>query len=236
MKSTCCRLLLLFGCVLLLAGIGFAGPCPSTTYDNYLGSGFSCGTDDKTFANFSYQSTSNPPGFSVPAGSVSVQPITTVGNPGFRFSAGWMASNASGILAVDSLIGYDVTVNPGGALITDVSLGIGGVGFSGTGSVFVDETVCLGAMLPSCTGGQFEQLSVYDYSGGTKLFDELSFAGVSFVDVEKDIEINAGTDGTARLSLVTNQFSETTPEPGSIVLFGSGVLGLAGLLRRKLSL
>ena len=28
----------------------------------------------------------------------------------------------------------------------------------------------------------------------------------------------------------------TVPEPGSLVLFGSGVLGLAGLLRRKLSL
>lgn len=28
----------------------------------------------------------------------------------------------------------------------------------------------------------------------------------------------------------------TTPEPGSIVLFGSGLLGLAGILRRKLNL
>jgi hypothetical protein len=30
-----------------------------------------------------------------------------VGNPGFKFSAGCMASNASGILTQDSLIGYD---------------------------------------------------------------------------------------------------------------------------------
>jgi PEP-CTERM motif len=30
--------------------------------------------------------------------------------------------------------------------------------------------------------------------------------------------------------------SSTTPEPGSMILFGSGVVGLAGLLRRKLSL
>ncbi len=30
--------------------------------------------------------------------------------------------------------------------------------------------------------------------------------------------------------------TSTTPEPGSMMLFGSGVIGLAGLLRRKLSL
>jgi hypothetical protein len=36
---------------------------------------------------------------------------------------------------------------------------------------------------------------------------------------------------------VENQFSETTtPEPGSLVLFGSGIVCLAGALRRKLSL
>ena len=38
--------------------------------------------------------------------------------------------------------------------------------------------------------------------------------------------------GTTDLSYSTS----TTPEPGSMVLFGSGVIGLVGLLRRKLSL
>lgn len=32
------------------------------------------------------------------------------------------------------------------------------------------------------------------------------------------------------------QFGTTTPEPGSIALFGSGILGLVGVLRRKLML
>ena len=35
---------------------------------------------------------------------------------------------------------------------------------------------------------------------------------------------------------VTGLFYRAVPEPGSMMLFGSGVIGLADLLRRKLSL
>jgi PEP-CTERM motif len=35
---------------------------------------------------------------------------------------------------------------------------------------------------------------------------------------------------------ITGPIHGTTPEPGSILLFGSGVLGLAGVLRRKLNI
>ncbi len=236
MQSKGSQLLLLFGCIVLMAGVGVAGVCPTTTYDNYLGSGFSCGIDDKTFFNFVYSGSSNPPGYGLPAGSIAVTPITTPQNPGFQFSGGWFASTASGITEQDSLIQYTVTVNQGGNPITDLSLSIGGVSWTGTGSVLVNETACLGAVFPSCTGGQEITLSVYDSSVGSKLFDSASFAGVSEVDVEKDITVQAGTNGSAAVSLVTNQFSETTPEPGSLVLFGSGVLGLGALLRRRFSL
>ncbi len=235
MQSRWSTVLLVFACVVLLTGIGFASACPTTTLDNYLGLGFSCGIDDKTFSNFVYSYDSNPPGFGKPAGSVFVTPLTTPRNPGLQFSTGWFASTSSGILQMDSAIQYSVNVNPGGSPITDFSLSIGGVGWTGTGAVIVDETVCLGAMLPSCSGGQEATLSVFDSSGGTKLFDSMTFAGVTEVDVQKDIQVEAGTNGSASLSLVTNQFSEI-PEPASIMLFGFGVLGLAGVLRRKLSL
>jgi hypothetical protein len=36
------------------------------------------------------------------------------------------------------------------------------------------------------------------------------------------------------IETTTTTSSGTTPEPGSIMLFGSGILGLAGILRRKL--
>lgn len=236
MQSKWFSALLVIACVVLLSGIGFASACTNTTLDHYIVPGFSCGIDDKTFSNWDYHGTGNPPGFGLPAGSIDVEPITTPGNPGFLFSAGWFVSTSSGVLAQDSLIEYTVNVNPGGALITDLSLSIGGVGFGGTGSIFVDEDVCIGARFPSCAGGQVEHLAVFSSADGTKLFDSISFAGVSEVDVEKDIELNAGTAGNARLSLVTQNYSEgAVPEPSSILLFGSGALAFAGVLRRKLT-
>lgn len=60
-----------------------------------------------------------------------------------------------------------------------------------------------------------------------------------------NFNVTAGTAGTHGLSLnddwIQGDFyvdnvaltMNTTPEPGSLVLFGSGMLGLAGLLRRK---
>lgn len=233
MQSRWSTVLSVFACVVLLTSIGFAGACPTTTLDNYLGPGFSCGINDKTFSNFVYSYDSNPPSFGIPAGGVFVTPITTSGDPGLQFSAGWFASTSSGIIQEDSAIQYSVHVNPGGLPITDVSLSIGGIAWTGTGAVVVDETVCLGAMLPSCSGGEEATLSVFDSSGGVKLFDSMTFSGVTEVDVQKDIEIEAGTNGSASLSLVTNQFSEV-PEPASLMLFGSGVLALAGVLRRNL--
>ncbi len=228
--------LLVTACIVLLSGIGFASACPSTTLDQYLGSGFSCGIDDKTFSNWGYHGTANPPGFGLPPGSIDVEPITTPGRPGFEFTAPWFVSTSSGVLAQDSLIEYTATVNPGGMLITDLSLTMGGAGFGGTGSIVIDETVCLGATFPLCTGGTVETLRVFDSVDGSKFVDHITFDGVSVVDVEKDIELDSGTNGNASLSLVTQQFSEgATPEPSSILLFGSGALAFAGVLRRKLT-
>jgi hypothetical protein len=217
-----------------VAAFADVSACPTATYDVYVASGFQCGIGDKTFADFMYSATSNPPGFGIPAGGVAVTPITTAGNPGFQFSAGWFASTSSGILEENSTIQYSVSVNPGGALINDLSLAIGALSFDGTGFIGVSETACVGAMLPSCTGGQILTLSVFDSSSGSKLFDSASFAGVSEVDLQEGITLQAGTNGTASLSLVTNQFSEApVPEPGTLSMLGLGVLAVAGFARRK---
>jgi len=219
--------------------VAFAADCQSTTYDVYIVPGFSCSIDDKTFSDFTYTGTSNPPGFSIPAGGVAVTPITTPGDPGFQWSAGWHASTTSGVLTQDSLFQFTVNVDPGGAPITGLSLSIAGAGVTGTGEVFVNEQACIGALLPQCSGGTVVTLQVFMTSQGQQLFDSVSFAGVTEVDVAKDLEVQAGTNGSASVSLLTDQFQEgqsTVPEPGTLSMLGMGGLALFGFARRKMNL
>jgi len=226
--------------VVLVAAVGGYAQCTQTTLNNYLGSGFQCTVNDQTYSNFFYTSESNPTGFQVPASSVTVTPITTPQDPGFQFTAaGWSASTASGVLSVDSTLEFNVTsVSP----ITDLSLSIAGVGFTGTGSVNLDETACLGGILPSCSGGTEVMLSVFCNStecNQSSTFDQVNFAGVNEVSVEKDLLISAGTNGSAQVSIITEQFSEgssTVPEPGTLGMMGAGIVAIAGFARRKFNL
>lgn len=218
---------------------GYAQNCTETTLNNYLGSGFQCTINDQTYSSFVYASESNPPGFAIPAGSVDVVPITTPKDPGLQFDAGWGASTSSGIFEMDSTFLWTVnSVAP----MTDLSLQISGVGFTGTGSVNLDETACLGGVLPQCSGGTEVMLSVFCNSiecDQKSTFDEVTFAGVNEISVEKDLLVTAGTDGSAQVSIIADQFSEgtsTVPEPGTLSMMGIGVIGLAGFARRKMNL
>ena len=230
------KVALLLAVVLATAAFALADNCPSTTFDQYLGSGYSCTINDQTYHDFAYTGTSNPPGFQIGAGSIGVAPITTPGNPGLQWSAGWGVGTGLGILSQDSLFQFAVSsTNP----MTDLSLSIAGVGFTGTGSVNVDETACLGAMLPSCTGGTIVSLSVFANSQGQQLFDQVNFAGVNLISVSKDLLVQSGSNGSAEVSVVTDQFSEgsgTVPEPGTFGMLGAGVLAAAGFARRKFNL
>jgi hypothetical protein len=222
--------------VFATAVAGFAQNCTTTTLDNYLGAGFSCTITDQTYSDWAYTSESNPPGFNNPPGSVTATPITTPGNPGFQFTGDWYASTASGVLSQDST--FEFTVNSTTPM-TDMSLSIAGVGFTGTGQINLDETACLGAMLPACSGGTIVNLSVFDSSSGQLLYDQIDFAGVNEISVDKDLSIAAGTNGSAEVSVITDQFSEgsgSVPEPGTLGMMGAGVVAIAAFARRKLNL
>ena len=212
--------------VVLAFGLSaFASDCIVTSYDQYLGPGFSCGLEDKTASNFFYSTAGTN---QMPASSITVNPITTPLNPGFLFNAPW---GVTGNQTQDSLIGFTITAN--GNLIDDLSLYMFGGATLGNGLVTVSETYCAGdTFANNCANGIEGTLSTYLGSGLSKLHDSVTFNPVQVVDVKKDIELLGGGNGSfAVLSGVSNQFSEV-PEPGSMILFGSGIAGVAGMLRR----
>lgn len=216
--------------VVLAFGVcAFASDCIVTSYDNYLGPGFSCGLEDKTASNFSYSTAGTN---QMPASSITVNPITTPLNPGFLFNAPW---GVQGSQTQDSLIGFTITAN--GNLINDLSLYMFGGATLGNGLVTVSETYCAGdTFADGCANGITGTLSTYLGGGLSKLVDSVTFNPVQVVDVKKDIELLGGGNGSfAVLSGVQNQFSEV-PEPSSLMLFGSGIAGLAGVMRRWVKL
>ena len=60
--------------------------------------------------------------------------------------------------------------------------------------------------------------------------DFFSFSGAAFTSVEV-----TSADFVMNINDITYNGS-TTPEPGTLVMFGSGIIGLAGMLRRKINL
>jgi hypothetical protein len=234
MQSKRFSALMVIACVVLLSGIGFAGSCAMAPLSTYL-SPFSCDEGDKTFANFSWSPTSSGGAPLILASNVEVNPLGPPPSYGFLFTfSGFAGPNQT----QDALLGYTVTAH--GALITDASLAMFGAGFLGDGSVSIFEDLCSNDYWSDgCAHGTIFHLSTCLSSLCNKITDHIDFSGEQFIDVRKNIMLNGGTNGSgsAFLSGVQEQYSEggTTPEPGSILLFGSGALALAGVLRRKLN-
>lgn len=216
--------------VVLVCGLSaFASDCIVTSYDQYIGG--SCGIDNKTFSNFTYSTAGSN---HMNATDITVNPITTQYNPGFLFNAPWNASSGQ---TQQSLIGYTATDN-GGPLIKDLSLLMFGAATLGTAQVAVAETYCAGDTFANlCANGTEGTLLTILNSNTSILSASVNFDNpVSVVDVYANVEMLGGSDNSvALLGGVQNQFSEV-PEPGSLVLFGSGIAGLAGVLRRYVKL
>jgi len=170
------------------------------------------GAESLTFGGFGYSSTASGTASAYPATSVAVLPYLAGVETGVTFTAGWSVVS-NGIL--DIALSYTVTA-PVGQLLTDAQLLIAG-SVTGTGAASVGET-----LTNTATGALIGTLTA---SLPGSPVSTLSFAGVQSITVAKDIILNAGTNGTASVSVVSQGFSSTgtIPEPSSMALLGIGM-------------
>lgn len=151
-----------------------------------------------------------------------------LGNLGIQFQLGAEANSftTGPGSTVDILLGYNVTVVGSSNLLSDIHMSFNG-NVTGTGSTNVSETV------NNSGGVTIGQITVLNPPPVLNAQMDLT-QQVTTASVTKDIFLSSGASGTANISFITQTFSQTgVPEPGSIVLLGTALLGITGLIRRR---
>lgn len=178
------------------------------------------------FGGFSCSISSGGP-FATPTkcNQIKVNTITSPGN-GIQISSGFTAFPKS---FDDAVIDYHVSSTVGA--INSVGLDFNGY-FFGQAISSVTESVYSGDQLIG-----FAMVSCGVDAGCSRTDDITLNGSYSNLYIQKDINVSAYT-GLAGISIIDQTFGvdATAPEPGSMALLGTGLLGAALFLRRRVKL
>jgi hypothetical protein len=188
---------------------------PSMSINGMTFSGFGC--------NVNYHGTAVSPS---DCGGISVGTITQPG-VGISFTSLFSANpDSKATVWDDAVLSYNVASK---AAISAVGLDFNGY-IEGHAITSVTESIYTDSNFVNQVG--FAKVSC-DKAGCTQV-DNITLNG-SYNDlfIKKDISVQAtGSNSATQISYVDQTFT-ATPEPGSTALLGSGLLAIAGLLRRR---